>query len=829
MKAKQNFRVIFVTILAIMMVSFAFLAVACNNQNNQGNSSSVTDSNTGSTGGETSTGGGTTSSQGGSSSSSQGGGSTSSGGGSTTVDITKPNPTIGEKDTLTVPEGYKEVKASFNFKDHAELTGKLSADYRAGVFTVLSGSTVRTRTKAWDGTVAYENYDYLNLHRTLDGKTSLGKDVLTHSLKIGDSASGIKVSVPGDGYLSVYIQNGSSGATEQESNVNGKLVKIPGLNASSPVVQLNVDVTKGDYTIKRGSGGTTDIFLVELHCVALDSPAVGISVASENVVELLAGQTLDTSKVSVNLNYEDGTQEALTPDQYEVDASAVDITKPGTYNVNIVHKTKPEFKCAYTVNVNELASIKVGTYATEKVANSAAGNGVYFNQSVKTVYAVNEPFDSKYVTVNAYDTKGKLYLFKNDDAAVTYTDANAQPISTATAGNYTVTVTLTLNGVAKSGTYDIAVVSEAISKVTVDNVEQAFVYVDAAYTGNNGAVVTPTGKTTACNAFKTIEMALEFLEKANLGNMPKTMYIAAGTYKEKIEVVLPNLTIEGLGATNDATLIEWDSLYGVNDASGYTQVTDSTQSVAVRDTAVNCTMKNLTISNYWNSAARFNERADKDSCDHRALAILVQSDKFVMDNCRLLGYQDTIELFYGRQLIKNSFIAGTTDFIFGTNNTTYFYNCEIKSIANIKDNQAGYVTAFKGCNKGDGDYVTYGAIFDHCNFTAEDGIAPNNALGRTWGKYAAVAVINSTIGAHISTTPGEGGKGQRYIQMECKPTEATVKFVEYNNTGAGAVSATQAGMTYLTEADAKNYSNFAVIFGTTNGKVTYADAWNPTL
>ena len=43
-----------------------------------------------------------------------------------------------------------------------------------------------------------------------------------------------------------------------------------------------------------------------------------------------------------------------------------------------------------------------------------------------------------------------------------------------------------------------------------------------------------------------------------------------------------------------------------------------------------------------------------------------------MEKCRLLGYQDTLELFTGRQYIGDIYIQGVTDFIFGTNNTTYF-------------------------------------------------------------------------------------------------------------------------------------------------------------
>ena len=58
--------------------------------------------------------------------------------------------------------------------------------------------------------------------------------------------------------------------------------------------------------------------------------------------------------------------------------------------------------------------------------------------------------------------------------------------------------------------------------------------------------------------------------------------------------------------------------------------------------------------------------------EHIALALLVQADQFVMEKCRLLGYQDTLELFTGRQYIVDTNIQGVSDFIFGINNTPYF-------------------------------------------------------------------------------------------------------------------------------------------------------------
>ena len=142
-----------------------------------------------------------------------------------------------------------------------------------------------------------------------------------------------------------------------------------------------------------------------------------------------------------------------------------------------------------------------------------------------------------------------------------------------------------------------------------------------------------------------------------------------------------------------------------------------------------------------------------------------------MKDSRLLGIQDTLELFTGRQYFENTFISGYTDFVFGTNNTTYFKNCTIHVIDTVKDDQgtAGYITAFKGSNKGESDAITYGAIFDGCKFTADEGVTEGcTAIGRPWGAYAAVAVINSELGGHISVKGFTGAKNERYVSMNAK-------------------------------------------------------------
>jgi len=728
---------------------------------------------------------------------------------------------------LIVPEGYKEVKETLNISDFADYVGALENDLVKGVWTIPAGTSIRSRTKDWSKT-AYADFWYVNALATLDGRTSLPKTDLTHSIKMGDSDSALIINAPGDGYACVYVQNGSSSATTQVVLINGEEYEYPGTSASSPVVQIWFEVEAGkQYKIVRKSG-TTDLFYAELHCVAEVSEPTGISVQNLPKTEYLAGTELSMSGLVVSMQYANGTAEVLGEEAYTVDASKVDMTAAGNYEVKVTYKENAGFTTTYEVRVSALDHIALGMNATEKLgSNTAAGNGVYYNYKVKTVYGLNNTLNTDHLTVMAYNQDGQLFSFRNNDAAVTYSGYDMTSV-----GNKTVTVTLTLGEATATATYEIYVTDAQLAS----NDYASFVYVDANYNGAVGAVASQLiyEQNVSVNCFTTIGSALEFvkLHQVNTKDGPRhvNVYIAAGAYREKLEVENPNLSLIGLGETAEETLVEWDSLYGVNDESGFNGVTDSVFTMAVRETADNFEMINLTVSNYWNSKARFAERQDSAYCDHRALALLVQADKFTMKGCRLLGYQDTVEFFTGRHYIYNSYVAGVTDFIFGTNGTTYFQACEIHSIEHVKG-ENGYLTAMKGCNKGSSDAVRYGVIFDGCTFTADDATPKNGtAIGRTWGEYAAVAVINSTLGDHISVKAysDSSNKGVRYIAMNAKPTADTVQFVEYGNTGAGAVTEKIDGMSrYLTADEAIAYSDFRVIFAATNGKVTYADAWAP--
>ncbi len=734
--------------------------------------------------------------------------------------------TTGDLNLKAIYKSKGMANVEFNTKAANFSAGSLTSQ-EDSIFTI--NGEVRGRNQTWTNPE--------NSSESIEWK---------YSYKLGSSNSKITFKAPGDGKAVFYVQNGSSGAATQTvmitsdiyGEVKNKTVKFSGATqavapypAGSPVVRIEFDVERnGEYTVAR-SGGTVDIYELNLECSVVEKDIDAVKVLKTGNTNFVEGQNYNPDGLQIVASHNNLYTTYVDINDAVIDSTNVDMTKPGVYPVYVNYG---QYKDSFDVNVYAIDEIELGFNNTYVDKNSY--NTIYVNGKVQTIYDLNEEFNSNYLTVTA---KAKLndneldFIIKD---GITYTG-----FDNTKSGEQEIEVTLSINGKEFKSQYTIYVVD---TEAYLNTAGQYVCTVDQSYNGVIGNIDGENG-----NMFNTISQALEFLENPNIvASKEKLLFIKAGYYNEKIEINIPNLIMSGEGTCKatcpenenydedeykKATIIEWDSLYGIPDEGGFSQVTDSVATVAVREKAVNCTIVNLTLSNYWNCEEIFT--GNKDNLDyltkmglavngtvndHRALALICQADKFEMINCSLLGYQDTVEFMTGRQFVVDTYISGNTDFIFGTNSTTYFTNCQIHVA--YKVGGAGYITAYKGCNKGAEDYIEYGLIFNNCNFTADSNVeAGTFALGRPWGPYSAVMIMNSNLGGHISKAVGT-----RYYSMGgVNPTDETVRYLEYNNTGDGALTAAQAGVTLVDDSTAANYANLGRIFGTTNGMWTYEDAW----
>lgn len=154
------------------------------------------------------------------------------------------------------------------------------------------------------------------------------------------------------------------------------------------------------------------------------------------------------------------------------------------------------------------------------------------------------------------------------------------------------------------------------------------------------------------------------------------------------------------------------------------------------------------------------------------MALHVEGDRAIIKNCRLLGNQDTLYTATetSRQYYKDTYIEGTTDFIFGEA-TCVFQNCTIKNLTN------SYITAAATTPQ-----QKFGYVFFDCKLIA-DTAATKCYLGRPWRPHAKVVFINTEMGTHILPV-GWNNWGNA-------ENEKTVSYAEYKSYGPGANPSTR--------------------------------------
>lgn len=211
--------------------------------------------------------------------------------------------------------------------------------------------------------------------------------------------------------------------------------------------------------------------------------------------------------------------------------------------------------------------------------------------------------------------------------------------------------------------------------------------------------------------YKTVQAAFDAIPDNYTGTW--TVFVKNGTYKEKITLTALKSNVVLEGENKDNTILVYDD-YSGRVVNGVTLGTSTCQTVAID--ANDFVAKNITFQNTSTAA--------------QAVALRIQGDRHAYYNCKLLGYQDTYYTWggsgVGRVYMKNCYIEGSVDFIFGRD-VVVFDKCTI----NVNRN-GGTLTAAST------DATTlFGYVFLNCKITANeigfDGNPITNfVLGRPW-------------------------------------------------------------------------------------------------
>jgi pectinesterase len=281
--------------------------------------------------------------------------------------------------------------------------------------------------------------------------------------------------------------------------------------------------------------------------------------------------------------------------------------------------------------------------------------------------------------------------------------------------------------------------------------------------------------------FKTVQAAFNSIPFNN--KKPITVFVKNGIYKEKLHLDSSKAFVTLIGEDKFNTILTYDDHTGKVSPMGDTINTRTSSSFIIK--ANDFTAKNISFQN------------DAGFTAGQAVAVEADGDRNVFFNCRFIGFQDVLFTNNDKshQYYKNCYIAGTTDFIFGSS-TVWFEQCHIHSKKN------SHVTAASTPKENQ-----YGYVFNDCVLTG-DTTLHNVSLGRPWRPYASVVYIHCYIGQHIiSEGWANWNKTENY---------KTTRYAEYKNYGPGAsIKQRVQWSKQLTDEEAKQYT-LKNIFGNWN-------------
>lgn len=207
---------------------------------------------------------------------------------------------------------------------------------------------------------------------------------------------------------------------------------------------------------------------------------------------------------------------------------------------------------------------------------------------------------------------------------------------------------------------------------------------------------------------------------------PYTIYVKKGVYYEKLLLPSTKTNVILKGEDRDSTILTYDDYAGKNNLG-----TSNSYSVAIDAddfTAINITFRNTIKNNGTHGSSE------------QAVALRVNGDRQQYFNCKLLGYQDTYYTWGGRGAgriyMKNCYIEGSVDFIFGRD-IVVFDSCEIHI-----NREGGTLTAASTDAES-----KFGYVFRDSKITADsigfDGRPITSfVLGRPWQAKPRTVFIN---------------------------------------------------------------------------------------
>ncbi|KAF2572172.1 hypothetical protein F2Q70_00000588 [Brassica cretica] len=267
--------------------------------------------------------------------------------------------------------------------------------------------------------------------------------------------------------------------------------------------------------------------------------------------------------------------------------------------------------------------------------------------------------------------------------------------------------------------------------------------------------------------YKTVQEAVDAAPESN-GDVKFVIGIREGVYEETVRVPFEKKNVVFIGDGMGKAVITGSLNVGQPGMTTYNSAT-----VGVLGDGFMA--RDLTIENTAGADA------------HQAVAFRSDSDFSILENCELLGNQDTLYAHSLRQFYKQCRIQGNVDFIFG-NSAAVFQDCDILIASkHSKLGGGGANNVITAHGRIDAAQST-GFGFSNCSVNGTEEYMKEfqanpkghrNYLGRPWKEFSRTVFVNCDLESLISPDGWMPWSGDFALK--------TLYYGEYKNTGTGSV------------------------------------------
>lgn len=309
--------------------------------------------------------------------------------------------------------------------------------------------------------------------------------------------------------------------------------------------------------------------------------------------------------------------------------------------------------------------------------------------------------------------------------------------------------------------------------------------------------------------FTSIQAAVD--HAPDNSKVPYRILIKDGFYQEHLEIPASKTNICLIGSSPEQVII--------GESTNVSEPVRTIQGKKVRSgTVVNVYgndfhAENISFKNLWGM---------EKMAGPQALAINTYADRVLLKNCKLLSFQDTYltstRKHTDRHYLKNCYIEGAVDFIYGSGNVV-FDSCTI----GINRKSGGYIVA-----PNHSPLVPWGYVFLNCSIIPKQD-STDVWLGRPWHETPKTVFINTTTEVKIRPlgwVDKMGGLPAIFAEYNTRDTQGQIVDLSQRRTTywnwkdtSRTEKVTAVALSILTKENASYYTVANVLSGN--------DGWKP--